>query len=70
MAHEREHRLRILHISDVEFSRLMNTAGKLSLVMPAEQREDDAWRIHPLLAEWLRRGTDEAAALARMTNGS
>ncbi|WP_437718858.1 hypothetical protein WMF45_22075 [Sorangium sp. So ce448] len=57
----------IAGLSAVEFSRLMNTAGKLSLIMLAEQREDDAWRIHPLLAEWLRRGTDETAALARMT---
>ncbi|WP_437948359.1 metallophosphoesterase [Sorangium sp. So ce296] len=54
-------------LSAVDFARLMNTAGKLSLVMPAEEREDDAWRIHPLLAEWLRWGADEAAVLARMT---
>ncbi|KYF60058.1 hypothetical protein BE04_46405 [Sorangium cellulosum] len=51
----------------VDFAQLVNTAGKLSLVMPAEEREDDAWRIHPLLAEWLRRGADETAVLARMT---
>ncbi|WP_438021014.1 tetratricopeptide repeat protein [Sorangium sp. So ce315] len=54
-------------LSAVDFGRLMNSAGKLSLVMPAEEREDDAWRIHPLLAEWLRRGADGAAVLARMT---
>ncbi|WP_437493492.1 metallophosphoesterase [Sorangium sp. So ce1014] len=54
-------------LSAVDFGRLMNAAGKLSLVMPAEEREDDAWRIHPLLAEWLQRGADEAAVLGRMT---
>ncbi|KYG10933.1 hypothetical protein BE21_58480, partial [Sorangium cellulosum] len=54
-------------LAAVDFARLMNTSGKLSLVMPAEEREDDAWRIHPLLAEWLRRGADETAVLTRMT---
>ncbi|WP_437594214.1 hypothetical protein [Sorangium sp. So ce1000] len=54
-------------LSAVDFGRLMNAAGKLSLVMPAEEREDDAWRIHPLLAAWLRRGAEETAVLRRMT---
>ncbi|WP_437738143.1 AAA family ATPase [Sorangium sp. So ce1335] len=54
-------------LAAVDFGRLMNNAGKLSLVMPAEGREEDAWRIHPLLSEWLRRGADETTVMARMT---
>jgi tetratricopeptide (TPR) repeat protein len=57
----------IAGLSGVDFARLMNAAGKLSLVVPAEAREDDAWRVHPLLAEWLRQGVDEAAVLGWMT---
>ncbi|UQA58167.1 metallophosphoesterase [Polyangium aurulentum] len=51
------------------FSRLAHAAGKLSLLLqvPAEERDDDAWRLHPLLAEWLRQGADEVAVLGRMT---
>ncbi|WP_437282852.1 metallophosphoesterase [Sorangium sp. So ce375] len=57
----------IAGLSAVDFGRLMNATGKLSLVMAAEEREDDAWRIHPLVAAWLRRGAEEAAVLGRMT---
>ncbi|MGK3960966.1 metallophosphoesterase [Sorangium sp. So ce1667] len=54
-------------LSAVDFGRLMNAAAKLSLVTPAAEREDNAWRIHPLLAEWLRRDADEATVQSRMT---
>ncbi|WP_437767332.1 metallophosphoesterase [Sorangium sp. So ce281] len=54
-------------LSAVDFGKLMNAAGKLSLVMAADERDDDAWRIHPLLAAWLRRGAEETAVLGRMT---
>ncbi|MDI1434794.1 NB-ARC domain-containing protein [Polyangium sorediatum] len=53
----------------VDFSRLVDAAVRLSLLTrgPAEEREDGAWRMHPLLADWMRRGVDEEVVAARMT---
>ncbi|MDC0745394.1 metallophosphoesterase [Polyangium mundeleinium] len=53
----------------VDFSRLVDAAVRLSLLVraPAEERADGAWRMHALLAEWMRRRVDEEVVTARMT---
>lgn len=59
----------IAGLPEDDFEEVVVQARRLSLLLPIspEERPDGAWRIHPLLAELLRRGTDASAAFARMT---
>ncbi|WP_245678597.1 hypothetical protein [Chondromyces crocatus] len=59
----------IAGLSRLSFSQLTAAARKLSLLMalPWEERNDDAWRVHPLLAERLREDSDGREVLSRMT---
>ncbi|EAU68302.1 metallophosphoesterase [Stigmatella aurantiaca] len=52
-----------------EFRNLAAAATSLSVLtrLPREERKDDAWRIHPLLADLLRNRADAALGLNRMT---
>jgi len=52
-----------------DFQRLMFHALRVSLVdrVPESERRDDAWRIHPLIAEFLRDPRDAEKVLARVT---
>ncbi|MBN1206947.1 MAG: metallophosphoesterase, partial [Myxococcaceae bacterium] len=52
-----------------EFRELTASACSLSLLsrVPRQERNDDAWRVHPLLAELLRGYPDAASGLERMT---
>lgn len=56
-------------IPEADLEELAARAGALSLLDTATEREDLAWKIHPLLAELLRHKADEQArsALDRMT---
>ncbi|HWM93107.1 MAG TPA: metallophosphoesterase [Thermoanaerobaculia bacterium] len=57
-------------LAEEDFEDLTVQAVKLSLLLPIsrEERPDGAWRVHPLLAELLRQGTDPAEPLQRMTD--
>ena len=59
----------IAGLSELEFGELVSSASLLSLLsrVPRAERTDDAWRVHPLLAELLRESPESAAGLARMT---
>jgi tetratricopeptide (TPR) repeat protein len=59
----------IAGVSELEFGELVSSASLLSLLsrVPGAERTDDAWRVHPLLAELLRESSESAAGLARMT---
>ncbi|WP_309896668.1 metallophosphoesterase [Archangium sp.] len=59
----------IAGLSETEFGDLVSSASLLSLLsrVPRAERTDDAWRVHPLLAELLRESPESAAGLARMT---
>ncbi|HEX8825859.1 MAG TPA: metallophosphoesterase, partial [Archangium sp.] len=59
----------IAGVSELEFGELVSSATLLSLLsrVPRAERKDDAWRVHPLLAELLRESPESAAGLARMT---
>jgi hypothetical protein len=59
----------ITGLSEVEFGELVASASLLSLLsrVPRQERTDDAWRLHPLLAELLRGHPGAEAGLARMT---
>ena len=59
----------IAGLSELEFGELVSSASLLSLLsrVPRTERMDDAWRVHPLLAELLRESPESAAGLVRMT---
>ncbi|HLM46903.1 MAG TPA: ATP-binding protein, partial [Myxococcaceae bacterium] len=59
----------IAGLSELEFGDLVSSASLLSLLsrVPGTERTDDAWRVHPLLAELLREPSESAVGLARMT---
>ena len=56
-------------LSELEFGELVSSTSLLSLLsrVPRTERTDDAWRVHPLLAELLRESPESAAGLSRMT---
>ncbi|HYN19918.1 MAG TPA: metallophosphoesterase [Thermoanaerobaculia bacterium] len=61
----------IAGLAEEDFGDLMVQAVKLSLLMPISQDQenpDGAWRIHPLLAELLRRAADADTVMRRMAN--
>jgi calcineurin-like phosphoesterase family protein len=59
----------ITGLSELEFGDMVSSAALLSLLsrVPRAERTDDAWRVHPLLAELLRELPESVAGLARMT---
>ncbi len=59
----------IAGLSEMEFGDLVSSASLLSLLsrVPRAERTDEAWRVHPLLAELLRESPESAVGLARMT---
>jgi tetratricopeptide (TPR) repeat protein len=59
----------IAGLSEQEFRELAAAATSLSLLgrVPIRERKDDAWRVHPLLAELLRTLPGAAPGLERMT---
>ncbi len=59
----------IAGLSVQEFRELAVVATSLSLLgrVPLQERKDDAWRVHPLLAELLRSLPGAEAGLERMT---
>ncbi len=59
----------IAGLTELEFGDLVSSASLLSLLsrVPGTERTDNAWRVHPLLAELLRESPESAAGLTRMT---
>jgi tetratricopeptide (TPR) repeat protein len=59
----------IAGFTEQEFRELAAAATSLSLLgrVPLQERKDDAWRVHPLLAELLRTLPDAEHGLERMT---
>jgi tetratricopeptide (TPR) repeat protein len=59
----------IAGLTKEEFRELAASATPLSLLarVPRQERQDDAWRIHPLLTELLRARPGAASGLERMT---
>jgi tetratricopeptide (TPR) repeat protein len=50
-----------------DFEELVFHAQKLGLPVPRQERPDAAWRLHPLLAEFLGNGVDPAEVAGRTT---
>ena len=59
----------IAGLQDDDFEELVFHAQKLGVLLPLsrEERSDGAWRIHPLLGEFLQFGTDASTVIDRMT---
>ncbi|HYI00784.1 metallophosphoesterase [Hyalangium sp.] len=59
----------IAGLTEQEFRELAAAATSLSLLsrVPLQERKDDAWRVHPLLAELLRTHPGAAPGLERVT---
>lgn len=59
----------ITGLEDDDFEELVFHAQKLGILLPLsrEERPDGAWRLHPLLGEFLRSGTDASRVIDRMT---
>lgn len=59
----------IAGLDEGEFELLMMAANRLSLLVKVEQaaQPDGAWRLHPLLADFLRPRVPVAGVVARMT---
>jgi len=57
-------------LEDNAFEELIATAWQLSLLdrVSADERVDDAWKIHPLLSEYLRNKSDENLVQKRITD--
>lgn len=58
----------ITGLDELDFEELMVQARTLSLVdeMPVEEREDQAWNLHPLMAKWLALAGDKEAVVKRV----
>ncbi len=58
----------ITELSEFDFEELIIQAQGLALLdeMPVEEREDQAWKLHPLMANWLGLKGDKKLVQARM----
>lgn len=58
----------ITGLDELDFEELMVQARTLSMVdeIPVEEREDQAWSLHPLMAKWLALAGDKEAVQKRV----